>query len=59
MPGLIGKKLGMTTLFSEDGQATPVTVIEAGPLRLFLSEPKIKINMKLYSWVSVLKKKNI
>lgn len=31
MPGLIGKKLGMTTLFSEDGQATPVTIIEAGP----------------------------
>ena len=31
MPGLIGKKIGMTTLFSEDGKATPVTVIEAGP----------------------------
>lgn len=34
MPGLIGKKLGMTTLFSEDGQATPVTVIEAGPCEI-------------------------
>lgn len=34
MPGLIGKKLGMTTLFSEDGQATPVTVIEAGPCQI-------------------------
>jgi len=34
MPGLIGKKLGMTTLFSEDGQATPVTIIEAGPCEI-------------------------
>lgn len=29
--GLIGKKLGMTQVFAEDGQVTPVTVIEAGP----------------------------
>ncbi|MDR2421832.1 MAG: 50S ribosomal protein L3, partial [Deltaproteobacteria bacterium] len=29
--GLIGKKLGMTRLFSADGASIPVTVIEAGP----------------------------
>ncbi len=29
--GLIGKKLGMTQIFSEDGTAHSVTVIEAGP----------------------------
>ena len=29
--GLIGKKLGMTQLFGEDGTVYPVTVIEAGP----------------------------
>ncbi len=29
--GLIGKKLGMTQVFSEDGSAVPVTIIEAGP----------------------------
>jgi large subunit ribosomal protein L3 len=29
--GLIGRKIGMTQLFSEDGRVTPVTVIEAGP----------------------------
>ena len=28
---LIGKKLGMTQLFAENGNAVPVTVIEAGP----------------------------
>mgnify|MGYP000114159833 CR=1 FL=1 len=31
MKGLIGKKLGMTSLFREDGKNVPVTIIEAGP----------------------------
>jgi len=31
MIGLIGKKLGMTRRFQEDGRSVPVTVIEAGP----------------------------
>jgi large subunit ribosomal protein L3 len=29
--GIIGKKLGMTQLFSDDGSVKPVTVIKAGP----------------------------
>ncbi|ADH86147.1 50S ribosomal protein L3 [Desulfurivibrio alkaliphilus] len=29
--GLLGKKMGMTRIFSETGTAIPVTVIEAGP----------------------------
>ncbi len=29
--GLIGKKLGMTQIFKPNGEAVPVTVIEAGP----------------------------
>jgi large subunit ribosomal protein L3 len=29
--GLLGKKLGMTQIFSEDGRKIPVTVVEAGP----------------------------
>ncbi len=29
--GIIGRKLGMTQLFDEDGTVTPVTVIKAGP----------------------------
>ena len=31
MAGLIGKKIGMTRIFSEEGIAYPVTVVEAGP----------------------------
>jgi large subunit ribosomal protein L3 len=29
--GLMGKKLGMTELFAQDGRVVPVTVIQAGP----------------------------
>lgn len=29
--GIIGKKVGMTQVYAEDGRAYPVTVIEAGP----------------------------
>ena len=29
--GIIGKKLGMTQIFADDGSVTPVTVIKAGP----------------------------
>jgi large subunit ribosomal protein L3 len=32
--GLIGRKLGMTRVFAEDGASIPVTVIEAGPCRV-------------------------
>lgn len=31
MPGIIGKKVGMTSVFGEDGKNIPCTVIEAGP----------------------------
>ncbi len=31
MSGILGKKIGMTSLFDENGEAIPCTVIEAGP----------------------------
>ncbi len=31
VPGILGKKLGMTQLFAEDGSVVPVTVLKAGP----------------------------
>lgn len=30
-PGILGKKIGMTQVFNEDGQAVPVTLVKAGP----------------------------
>ncbi|MCD6366064.1 MAG: 50S ribosomal protein L3 [Bacteroidales bacterium] len=34
MAGLIGKKIGMTSLFSEQGKHIPCTVLEVGPCRV-------------------------
>lgn len=31
MEGLLGKKIGMTQIFAEDGKVVPVTVVKAGP----------------------------
>jgi large subunit ribosomal protein L3 len=31
LTGMIGRKVGMTQVFSEDGQVVPVTVLEVGP----------------------------
>ncbi|MCL0041160.1 50S ribosomal protein L3 [Dehalococcoidia bacterium] len=31
VPGILGKKIGMTQIFAEDGTVVPVTAIEAGP----------------------------
>jgi len=36
MPGILGRKLGMTRLFESDGRVVPVTVIEAGPCSVVL-----------------------
>lgn len=32
MKNILGKKIGMTQIFTEDGSVVPVTVVEAGPL---------------------------
>ena len=32
--GILGKKLGMTQLFLEDGTCVPVTVVQAGPCKV-------------------------
>lgn len=32
MKGILGKKIGMTQIFTEDGVVIPVTVVEAGPV---------------------------
>lgn len=42
MVGILGKKIGMTTIFEEDGNAVPCTVIEAGPCHI----TQIKTNEK-------------
>jgi large subunit ribosomal protein L3 len=34
MPGLIGKKIGMTTIFSDEGKNIPCTILEVGPCKV-------------------------
>ena len=42
MKGILGKKLGMTQVFTEDGRLIPVTIIEAGPARVVQKKEKDK-----------------
>jgi len=38
--GILGKKIGMTQVFTEDGQLIPVTVVEAGPCYVIQKKTK-------------------
>ncbi|MBN1504894.1 MAG: 50S ribosomal protein L3 [Candidatus Eisenbacteria bacterium] len=40
MPGLIGKKVGMTQLFDETGRFVPISVIQAGPCPVVQTKTK-------------------
>jgi large subunit ribosomal protein L3 len=40
--GIIGKKVGMTQVYAEDGRAIPVTVIQAGPCVVVQRKSKAK-----------------
>ena len=42
MTGLIGRKIGMTQVFSADGNLIPVTAIEAGPCIVLQKKEKAK-----------------
>ncbi len=42
MPGLIGKKIGMTSIYTSDGNIIPVTIIEAGPCQVVSIKTKRK-----------------
>ncbi len=40
--GILGKKVGMTRVYSELGDATPVTVVEAGPCKILQVKSPVK-----------------
>lgn len=44
MVGLIGKKIGMTQIFTKDGKLVPVTIIKAGPCRVVRKKTKEQDN---------------
>jgi large subunit ribosomal protein L3 len=42
MPGILGKKVGMTSVFNAEGDLVPVTVIQAGPCKVVSIRDKAK-----------------
>jgi large subunit ribosomal protein L3 len=57
MTGLLGKKIGMTQVFSDDGALIPVTVVEAGPcLVLAVNEKSVRVGFDSVKKESRLKK---
>lgn len=46
MLGLIGKKIGMSNIFLEDGSSVPVTVLEVGPCKVFAKKTEEKDGYK-------------
>ena len=45
MEGLLGKKIGMTQIFAEDGRIIPVTVVKAGPCAV-IQRKRIEVDGK-------------
>jgi large subunit ribosomal protein L3 len=60
MPGLLGKKIGMSSLFNNEGDQIPVTVIEAGPCKIVSIRTKDKDGYEaLQLGFGIKKEKNI
>ena len=49
MKAIMGKKLGMTQIFAEDGRLIPVIVIEAGPMVVTQIKTKENDGYKLFN----------
>jgi large subunit ribosomal protein L3 len=58
---ILGKKVGMTQIFTEDGQLVPVTILEAGPCRVIhlRTEEKDGYSALQVGFDEVKKEKNI
>ena len=59
MKGIIGKKIGMTSIFDPTGKQTACTIIEAGPCVVTQVRTKETTVTMLFSWHLATKTKNI
>jgi large subunit ribosomal protein L3 len=61
MKGILGKKIGMTQVFSDDGRLIPVTVIEAGPCKVIQVKTKEKDGYEAFQlgFEEIKKEKNV
>ena len=51
---IIGKKIGMTQIFDENGKVIPVTVVEAGPCTIVQKKTVKTTDMQQYRWVTAM-----
>ena len=58
MSGLVGKKIGMTSLFDENGKNVPCTIIEAGPCTVTQVKNMKKTVTVLYKYLLKRKRRN-
>ncbi len=60
MPGLLGKKIGMTSVFSADGKKCTMHCYRSRSLCCYSGKDRReKMAMQPFSWVSRTKRKNI
>ena len=61
MKSILGKKIGITQVFSEDGRLIPVTVIEAGPCKIVQSKTEEKDGYRAFQlgFDEIKKEKNV
>jgi large subunit ribosomal protein L3 len=61
MKSIFGKKIGMTQIFSGEGQVIPVTVIEAGPCKVVQAKTKEKDGYEAFQmgFDEIKKEKNV
>ena len=52
MKAIIGKKVGMSQIFDENGKVIPVTVIEAGPCTVVQKKTAEKEGYAPSSWAT-------
>lgn len=58
MKGILGRKIGMTSVFATNGKITPVTVIEVKPNVVSQIKTKEKTVMKQYNLQLLIKEKS-
>ena len=50
MPGILGRKIGMTRLIQDDGRVIPLTVIECTPNTIVQVKTTEKMDIRRSSW---------
>ena len=58
MKGILGRKIGMTQVFTTDGRLIPVTVVEAAPTLFYKRKQLLLMDMMQSKLVLKIREKN-